>query len=249
MSISDSVPALPDAQSPNLHLDHPTTAECYVIWGLTSLAWKDALTRDSYLEESAYLTSVPLAKNGGMTLWILVDKDFAPDQRPILCSCETFRKHTLISDAEGNVTKVVLHGVASVFCNPEYRGRGYARRMMRELAEVLQTWQTETLKCVGSVLYSDIGKTYYAELGWHPLPHNTTIGFHPLVASEPLVARKVFDGDLDRLCDEDEAMIRKAMADRSKAKRSMMILPDQDHMRWHHKKAEFACEKAVWEAP
>ena len=99
------------------------------------------------------------------------------------------------------------------------------------------------------MLYSDIGKTYYAELGWHPLPDNTTISFLPLVASEPLAARKVLDEDLNRLCDEDEAMIRKAMADKSKAKRSMMILPDQDHMRWHHKKAEFACEKLFGKQP
>ena len=249
MSMSDSVPALPDAQSPNLHLDHPTAAECHLIWKLTFHTWRDALTQSSYLEESAYLTSVPLAKDGGMTLWLLIDKDLTPGQRPILCSCETFRKHTLLSDSEGNVIKVILHGVASVFCDPAYRGRGYARRMMRELGEVLKTWQTETVKCVGSVLYSDIGKTYYAELGWHALPHNTTIGFHSMVASEPLVARKVLDGDLDYLCDEDEAMIRKAMADRSKAKRSMMILPDQEHMRWHHRKAEFACEKLFGKQP
>ena len=178
-----------------------------------------------------------------MTLWVLVDKNTTPDKRPILCSCKTSRKHTLIGDTEGNATKVILHGVASLFCDPEYRGRGYARRMMRELAEVIQTWQTESTKCVGSVLYSDTGKTYHAELGWHPLPHNTTISFHSLVASEPLVARKVLDGDLDHLCKEDELVIRKAMADRSKAKRTMMVLPDQDHMRWHHRKAEFACEK------
>ena len=249
MSMSDSVPALPDAQSPSLHLDHPTAEECNLIWKLTSLAWRDALTQSSYLEESAYLTSVPLAKDGGMTLWILVDKDLAPGERPILCSCETFRKHTLLSNTEGNVTKMVLHGVASVFCDPEYRGRGYARRMMRELAEVLKTWQTEAMKCVGSVLYSDIGETYYAKLGWHALPHNTTIGFHPLATPEPLVARKVLNEDLDYLCDEDETMIRKGMADSSKAKRSMMILPDQNHMRWHHRKAEFACEKLFGKQP
>lgn len=249
MSISDNVPALPDAQSPNIHLDHPTAAERSLIWELTSLAWRDALTQNSYLEESAYLTSVPLAKDGGMTLWVLVDKNLIPGQRPIFSSCETFRKRTLISDTEGNVTKVILHGVASVFCDPKYRRRGYGRRMMRELAEVLQTWQTEGTKCVGSVLYSDIGKTYYAELGWHPLPHNTTIGFHPLVASEPLVARKVLDGDLDCLCDEDEAMIRRTMAGISKAKRTVMVLPDQNHMRWHHKKAEFACEKLFGKQP
>ena len=67
---------LPDAHSPDIHLSHPTGEECLKIWELSSLAWRDAFTLPLYLEESAFLTTVPLARDGGMTIWILVDKIF-----------------------------------------------------------------------------------------------------------------------------------------------------------------------------
>ncbi|PGH01466.1 hypothetical protein AJ79_07904 [Helicocarpus griseus UAMH5409] len=75
---------LPDALSSSLHLDHPTDAENNAIWTLTSNAWKDALPVDIYLKESMFLMTVPLAKDGGMTQWVLVDKNLSPDQRPLL---------------------------------------------------------------------------------------------------------------------------------------------------------------------
>ena len=53
----------------------------------------------------------------------------------------------------------VSHGIGSVFCNPEYRGRGYAQRMMAELGKKLDTWnQGQGTKTYFTVLYSDIGK-------------------------------------------------------------------------------------------
>lgn len=249
MGSLDTPLALPLAQSPDLDLSHPTAGECLEIWKLSSLAWRDALTLPLYLEESAYLTTVPLAKDGGMTLWILVDKNLPPDQRPILCSCETFRKRSMISDAEGNVTEAIIHGIASVFCNPAYRGRGYASRMMRELAEVLPSWQVEKGNCVGSVLYSDIGKCYYAALGWHPFPNNSHIELQPLIALKPPRATQILAGDLDRLCKEDEGIMYKAMASTSYRKIRMMLVPDHDHMLWHHKKEEFVCDKLFGKRP
>ena len=54
---------------------------------------------------------------------------------------------------------VVSHGIGSVFCNPEYRRRGYAQRMMEELGKMLDTWNQERgKKTEFTVLYSDIGK-------------------------------------------------------------------------------------------
>ena len=124
-----------------------------------------------------FLTFFPLAKDEGMTTRVLVNKHFPSDQRPILCSSETFRKRCLINDTEGNVTEMIIHGVASVFCDPKFRRRGYARRMMRELVQVLRSLQADTRKCAGSMLCLDIGKIYYADLGCHPLPNNTNIEF------------------------------------------------------------------------
>ncbi len=72
---------------------------------------------------------------------------------------------------------MIIHGVASVYCNEKYRGRGYAPRIMREIKEVLRNWQVEKRAVVGSVLYSDIGKKFYAGLGWHPFNSNSHVEF------------------------------------------------------------------------
>lgn len=251
MDALDTIPAaLPDARSSFLHLTHPTADECQVVWRLSSLAWTDALSLPQYLEESAYLTTVPLAKNGVMTNWILTDKTLPPGQRPILCSCETFRKRAFVSDSNGNLSEKVIHGVASVFCNPEFRLRGYGSRLMRELAKTLRTFQTEDTDSIGSVLYSDIGKKYYTDLGWHPYPNNTHIELDASSGPREPRATQLLSRDLQRLCEEDEAMIRKNMASpSSKRKTRMMIVPDLDHMLWHHKKEEFVCEKLFGQQP
>ena len=251
MGFSDLSPAaLPDARSPALHLTHPTAEECRVIWRLSSLAWKDALSLPQYLQESAYLTSVPLARDGVMTNWILTDRNLPPGQRPILCSCETFRKRAFISDRNGNLSENIIHGVASVFSNPALRLRGYGSRLMRELAETLRTFQTESVESIGSVLFSDIGKKYYAELGWHPFPINTHIELDPSMAPEGPMATQLLSRDLQRLCEVDEAMVRKDLTRTSSSgKTRMMLVPDLDHMLWHHKKEEFVCGKLFGKQP
>lgn len=239
---------LPDSSSPNLYLSHPTPEECVKIWTSTSASWKDSLTLPVYLEESLYLTTVPLAKNNGMTTWILVDKNLLPNERPILCSCESFRKRSLTSDANGNVEENIVHGIASVFCPPEYRGRGYAVRHMKEMAKVLRSWQSEQGRCVGSVLYSDIGKSYYANLGWHPNPTNSHVVFQPSKSPKPPLAKEVVEGDLAKLCEKDEMMIRKAMAAPAGVGMRLTIVPDLDHMLWHIRKEDFATEKLFGKA-
>ena len=247
----DDTVALPDAQSPDLHLTHPTSREFDLIYSLGFQEWGDALTLPQYLEESAFLTSVPLAKDGGMTVWFLTNRRLPEDNRPILCSCETFRKRTFVTTSDGNFSEAITHSVASVFCNPEYRGHGYAARLMQELAVILPTWQTGSKTCVGSVLYSDIGKSYYAKLGWHPFPLNDHIEFDPMHSLEPsnVAIRSIAEKDLDQLCKDDEAMIWRAMTSSSSRKTLMMLVPDLDHMLWHHRKEEFACNKLFGKHP
>lgn len=176
-----------------------------------------------------------------MTLWILVEKDSIPDERAIYASCESFKKKALLRNSDGNVENVIIHGIASVFCDPKYRGHGYAKYMMQKLALVLEHWQIrEGERCVGSILYSDIGKKYYSNLGWKPVPKNSHIEFpaqeHPM--SEEITILQA--NDLEKLCSEDEIMIRKEMAGPSSgSQQRIIIIPDHDHMRWHHTKEEF----------
>lgn len=244
--------ALPDSQSSDLCLSHPTALECNTIWNNSSASWKDSLTVPLYLKESLFLTTVPLANDGGMTTWVLVDKNLPPDQRTILCSCESFRKRSFTSTSNGKVCEAIVHGIASVFCPPELRARGYAARMMRELAKVLHGWQAEHARCVGSILYSDIGKTYYSKLGWHPNLTNFHVVFQPSRKSDQSLAEAhaVATDSLAELCIRDEAMIRQAMAAPAEGiNLRMTIVPDLDHMLWHIRKEEFACDLLFGKVP
>ncbi|KAH7306109.1 hypothetical protein BKA65DRAFT_198615 [Rhexocercosporidium sp. MPI-PUGE-AT-0058] len=243
----DTAADLPLSTSADLYLAHPTPAECQKIWNSVYPSWGDSFTLPQFLAESAHLLTVPLAKDGGMTLWILVDKTLAPDNRPILASCETFRKKSLLTSARENVgvQDVVLHGIASVFCDTAYRGRGYAQRMMREMGEVLKMWQVGPgERCVGSVLYSDIGKVYYAKLGWNPVGRNSHLEFPAKKRDDgekSEIESVVLDKDLDELCARDEVLVRQRLAE--SGKNGLMVVPGEDNMRWHHGKENFICEK------
>jgi hypothetical protein len=156
------------------------------------------------------------------------------------------------------VRDVFVHGVASVFCAEKYRGRGYAGRMMRELKWALSNWQADICgigKCVGSVLYSDIGKEYYARFGWRPTPTNSHVVFEPVESVDsmwPWPETVVSKEDLPALCWKDEMMIRKAMSvpvEGDGAQERFSIVPDVDHMLWHMSKEEFTCNILFGKVP
>jgi hypothetical protein len=242
--------SLSDSKSPDLHLSHPTPNECVKISTNNSDSWRDSLTRPVFLQESLFLATVPLAKDGGMTTWILVEKNLPQDHRPIFCSCETFLKRSLMSDADGKIEEVIVHGIASVFCPLGYRRRGYAARHMTEVAKALRTWQSDQGKVAGSVLYSDIGKTYYAKLGWQPNPTNWHVEFPPMNIPKSPLTQELVEDDLAELCKRDEAIIRAAMATPADGvKKRFTILPDLDHMLWHIAKESFATEQLFGKIP
>ncbi|KNG46799.1 lysine acetyltransferase protein [Stemphylium lycopersici] len=241
---------LPPSNSLSLVLRHPTPEECRAISKSTFSTWADSLTPTLYLEESRYLTTIPLAKDGGMTSWVLVHKDQAEGERDILCSCETFRKRCLVSDARGSVQERVVHGIASVFCAPSYRGMGYASRMMRELVKELYTWQAGNEPCVGSTLYSDIGKKYYAKLGWSPNTANSHVELRPADIAWPSLATPVTEDKIEALCRRDEVLVRARMAlPTEEAETRFTIMPDHDHILWHLAKETFACKHIFDKVP
>lgn len=149
---------LPPSDSPNLALLHPTQEERVEIWKLNGASWRGAMSLPTYLRREKYLENQAFTKDGGITFWILVDSTLPPNERPILGSCESFRKRGLVARAQ-KTEDTVSHGIGSVFCNPDYRRRGYAQRMIEELGKKLDTWnQVIGKKTVFTVLYSDIGK-------------------------------------------------------------------------------------------
>lgn len=165
---------LPKSTSTSLILTQPTHAEILSQRSKNSTEWKGALTTSAYFRREEQLLDQLLTRNGGLTPWALVvdEDDESGDQqrgqeRTVLASCETIRKKALVcfEGEDGKVREVRCHGVASVFCPVEYRGRGYAGRMIEELGERLRGWQvnggegeTEGGDVLFSVLWSDIGK-------------------------------------------------------------------------------------------
>jgi GNAT superfamily N-acetyltransferase len=242
---------LPSSAAPTLHLTHPTARERTAIWTLNSRHWRGPLELDSYLEREEHLLTTPLARDSGITHWILTDSSSAPDSRPILATCESLRKRALVRTADGAVKEVVTHGIGSVFCDPKYRGRGYAGRMLQEVGEKLKTWQTgEGRECLFSILYSDIGKKFYAGHGWAPFP-STHIAFPPSTSSLETAntAKPLEDADLPQLCALDEQSIRSDIANAKDDLIHVALIPDHDTMVWHHMREKFMSQKLLGRSP
>ncbi|KAL7924320.1 hypothetical protein ACQKWADRAFT_286441 [Trichoderma austrokoningii] len=256
-----STPGLPSSNSPTIILTNPTPPERSRTWTYSQPEWGNSLSVPEYLHREEYLLTIPLARDGGITNWILTDSAAAVDpdtaERPVLASCETLRKRALVRGGgkDGIVRDVWAHGIASVFTYTGFRGRGYASKMMELLGGYMQATQRESGEPAFSVLFSDIGKEFYAKHGgWMPL-ENTQIEYR--VKESPVeydasVIKLLGDEDLPALAERDEELIRKEMAlpnssDASKTR--VAILPDIDTLQWHLYRQAFICDTAYGRKP
>lgn len=247
------------ASSPDLVLTTPTPAERVRIWTQTHGMWGKALSLETYLDREEYLITVPMANNGGMTHWILTDSTLPPDERPLLSSCESIRKPAVTGHKteSGEVVVVdgIAHGIASVFTDPQYRGRGYAGRMMADLGPRLRYWQAgedadgKPKESLFSILYSDIGKTFYARKGWAPFP-STHLSFVPDEAAEartqppkdadPLTVEPIANYQLAELSAIDETLLRERIATKPPPSgASVAILPSLNALLWHTMREDY----------
>ncbi|KAL2835643.1 hypothetical protein BJY01DRAFT_258967 [Aspergillus pseudoustus] len=215
--------------SSSLHFNHPTESETIRIWNQTSNDWEDAFTVPQYLEENAYLLTVSLARNNSITEWILIDNNQPADKRTVLASWETFLKRALFSDSDGKCEEVIAHGIASVYCEPGLRKLGYASRLLKDM------------------LYSDIDPGFYQRLGWNPFP-SYHLEFEPKVT--PYGATPLYAEDLAALCGKDEAILRTLFSEPSTESRPRFaVVPDHDHLVWHHSKEEFGAQRLFSKIP
>lgn len=143
--------------------------------------WGRGLTEETYLERDSRLSYLEHARNGKLVTWVLAPRD-NPATMDFKCSCETFRRNTLVKyPVDDTPRDVVGYTVASVFTPPQNRGKGYAAHMMRLLHWIMAPhsslpqfpakWGTpppespEYNVAIASVLYSDVGPTFYAQFG------------------------------------------------------------------------------------
>ena len=159
MSSAIETPSLPRSDSSTLALLHPTPEEKDATFRINGASWKGRLSLDAYVQREEYLANQALTRDGGITYWVLVDTAVSSNPRTILASCETLRKRAVVIRQDGRLEESIAHGICSVFCNPDFRGKGYAGRMIKELGNSLGTWQQESRRTTDfTVLFSDIGK-------------------------------------------------------------------------------------------
>lgn len=150
-----------------------TPEQAIIFRKLNSDSWSKPLTLSQYMEAGELLSRTELARDGGIKFWVLYKKS---DPREVVAGCETVRKTVFIrepripgaSDAgkPDSIEETMAFGVASVFTNPKYRRLGMANLLLKKLQEVM-----DKQSAVCSVLYSDIGKLYYTNMGWNVFPH------------------------------------------------------------------------------
>ncbi|OJD19474.1 hypothetical protein AJ78_00542 [Emergomyces pasteurianus Ep9510] len=245
--------SMPPSDSADLTLVVPTPAERIQCLSANSLEWKGVLDSEQYIARENHLMNQDMTRDGAMTCWILVDRHLTPDNRPILSSCESFSKRAWLAH-DGKVERITAHGVGSVFSKPEFRRRGYAGRMIAELAKKLDTWQQEDSvrkRGVFSVLYSDIGKKFYSERGWKAFP-SSHISLPPIskdkvqqdIAGVNLgMAGDMQADDVKRLMCSD-AVLEKyqevlLQASQSSKKAQVAFVPDYATLSWHWAREEF----------
>lgn len=181
--------------------------------------------------------------------------------RPILASCETLQKKGYVASS-GGLKAVVTHGIGSVFCRHEYRGRGYASRMIFELGKKLETWQQqEGSRASFSMLWSDIGRSFYARHGWKAMS-STHISLPAISRQTSMQSGNLFDSsriqvlsaqDLEnRICPKAIALLEAELRILSEKRPNIphiAIRPDYDHMEWHHARDDLTARAIYGKEP
>ena len=245
---------LPAASSPDLEIVPVTPLEYVHTWHLNAEEWRGPLSQKQYNDREEYLLSQELCKDGQITAWILTSRSLPrnPDgSRPILASCESLLKQAYVAHG-GGLQEILAHGIASVYTRPEYRGRGYAGRMLKELGGTLKGWQRPREQRHFSVLFSDIGNAYYSRFGWKTFPsEHITL---QAISSTDMVTSLRASLQLPEVKDLTAEDVRKIpgvtyleqeLRETSSAapeKYFVAVSPDGKHFGWHHAREDIQCK-------
>jgi len=255
--------SLPSNTDPDVVLESANLPEYEQTWRLNATEWKGFLSQSSYLDREQYLIQADICRDDGATAWILTSAKLPTNEdgsRPILAACETAKKNAYVAK-DGVLQKVTSHGIGSVYCRPEYRGKGYAGTMIKELGKKLETFQQpKESKGRFSVLYSDIGPKFYARHGWRPFPsthislktidnageyHQRRAEITPLphvkdLKYQDLVALPLISNLEDKLVNISSA---------NPSKTFVAFQPDMRNLQWHFMREEFLAESLDREKP
>ncbi|KAK4448920.1 hypothetical protein QBC34DRAFT_485324 [Podospora aff. communis PSN243] len=220
----------------NVVLAEATPQQRTLTWELNGASWAGPMSLDEYIGREQALSETTLSANGGTRYFILHHKS---DPNLIVSACEVLTKQALVarpSSGRGTATAVDTvpsYGLASIFTPPRFRGQGLASHMLRLVQEeALDT----SLGASFGTLYSDIGRSFYARLGWpsFPIPQLTQV-------------KLLTDDDVPELCARDcahlQAKLERLLGAAAAApagngeKRHVAFLPDFKQMSWHFARA------------
>ncbi|KAK0703561.1 hypothetical protein B0T26DRAFT_657799 [Lasiosphaeria miniovina] len=201
-----------------------TPEQRQLAWQLNGVSWAPPMPIDTYVAREEQLSQHELCRDGRCKYWVIYLKGYP---RQIIASCETTRKTVLIA-RDGVSRKGHGYAIASVYTNPAYRRLGMAAFLLRRVQEQMD------LDSDFSVLYSDIGRSYYSSLGWRVFPsYQVTLSLVgraappspttatsspppsppvPFQHSQPARTRHLKLEDLPALCEQDETYLAQQFA-------------------------------------
>ncbi|KAE9006914.1 hypothetical protein PR003_g16797 [Phytophthora rubi] len=194
--------------------------------------------------------ATPFSEDGAL-FWALVDK---PEEKhhPTLsdsglvagrdllyCHCKTLRFPCVYRRSSGEIERGYSYQISSVYTLPEFRKRGLAGFFLAEVAKQLE----QLPKALISVLYSDVGPTFYDKLGWkcHPSKMATLEVDHPrnvkAVDSNNVsveLETLLLDDKLGNVLEADNArLVEELSGEKFQGREAFLILPTRDSIEWH----------------
>ncbi|RPA74233.1 hypothetical protein BJ508DRAFT_39504 [Ascobolus immersus RN42] len=226
-----------------LFLREASEQELLQCWHRNSKEWRGKLPLDDYIARDQYLRMLPLTRNGGIRHWILSttpNPSSGSDTAPFYGACETIEKKAVVKE-NGTVRDVKSWGICSVFVAEEYRGKGYAGAMMKALGEVIDKMGVD--EDGFSVLYSDIGKTFYERNGGWKATSTEEIQLPVLqVEGEVDGVKWLGKEDFGWMGEQAVVDVRKAV-DETEGERVMAVLPTGEVFEWAVAHGGFVAEK------
>ncbi|KAL1838547.1 hypothetical protein VTJ49DRAFT_2545 [Mycothermus thermophilus] len=222
-------------------------------WTLNGASWAGNMTLDQHIGRETALSEAALSANGGTTYFILHPRD---DPETIVSACEVTRKRACVLSGEdgGNQPReVTAYGIASVFTNPRFRGRGMASHMLRKVQEFVDN----ELKAEFGALYSDIGREYYTRLGWRDWRTPQLLltlseakrdgggGSSATLSANGSVP--IYEEDVRKLAKEDiqrvkDSLIASAKRGNGGDKTRIAFLPHTEQFLWHFTRDRYMCK-------
>lgn len=211
-------------------------------WRLNGEAWAAPLSIDDYINREAHLSQQDLSKDGGCTYWVLSTKH---DPTHIVASCEAIKKTVFIAGKGAGVkndfVEATAFAVASVYTNPKYRRLGMAAFMLRKLQAQLDTES----EC--SALYSDVGKIYYASLGWNAFPSDQATVYlqtNDFALPDPPRTKYITFEDLPALCAQDVAALKAKfrLLSLDQSRTHIAFSPDYTQISWQLAREQFVAD-------